>query len=165
MRFNAMASLIVSLGLGAVFVDAAAHGNETLPSGPNLAMARTAFGQTGDPAKVSRTVRIGMADTMRFDPARLTIKQGETVRFVIRNHGKVIHELVLGTAAALAEHAEVMKRHPGMEHEEPYMAHVSPGKTGEIVWLFTQPGEFKYGCLVPGHFEAVMVGTIRVVAK
>lgn len=165
MRSNVTAGLVVLLGLGALSVDAAAHGNEASLSGPNLTMAKTAFGQTGDPAKVSRTVQVGMADTMRFDPARLTIKQGETVRFVIRNHGKVIHELVLGTAAALAEHAEVMKRHPGMEHEEPYMAHVSPGKTGEIIWLFTQPGEFKYGCLVPGHFEAGMVGTIRVVAK
>jgi len=160
-----MASLVALIGLSALSVDAAAHGNEASPSGANLTMAKTAFGQTGDPAKVSRTVRVGMADTMRFDPAQLTIKQGETVRFVIRNHGKVMHELVLGTATALAEHAEVMKRHPGMEHEEPYMAHVSPGKTGEIVWLFTQPGEFKYGCLVPGHFEAGMVGTIRVVAK
>jgi len=165
MRFNVLVSLVVLLGLVAISADAVAHGNEASPSGPNLTMTRTAFGQTGDPTKVSRTVRVGMADTMRFDPAQLTIKQGETVRFVIRNHGKVMHELVLGTAAALAEHAEVMKRHPGMEHEEPYMAHVSPGKTGEIVWLFTQPGEFNYGCLVPGHFEAGMVGTIRVVAK
>jgi uncharacterized cupredoxin-like copper-binding protein len=49
-----------------------------------------------------------------------------------------------------------------MEHDEPYMAHVAPGKTDTIVWQFTRAGEFHFGCLVPGHFEAGMVGTITV---
>jgi uncharacterized cupredoxin-like copper-binding protein len=49
-----------------------------------------------------------------------------------------------------------------MEHDEPYMAHVAPGKTQRIVWHFTQTGEFYYGCLIPGHFEAGMIGRIVV---
>jgi uncharacterized cupredoxin-like copper-binding protein len=55
-----------------------------------------------------------------------------------------------------------MKKHPGMEHDEPYMAHVQPGRKAEIVWRFTEAGEFHYGCLIPGHFEAGMVGKVRV---
>ena len=125
-------------------------------------MVETAFGRTGDPKKAARTVRVDMADTMRFTPGAIEVKRGDTVRFVVRNSGKVMHEMVLGTMKDLRDHAELMKKHPGMEHEEPYMAHVEPGKTAEIVWQFTQAGEFHYGCLVAGHLEAGMVGKITV---
>jgi uncharacterized cupredoxin-like copper-binding protein len=127
-----------------------------------ISTQETAFGREGDPKKATRTVRIGMADTMRYSPADLTIKQGETIRFLVRNNGKVMHELVIGTMKDLKEHAELMKKHPTMEHDEPYMAHVAPGRTEAIVWQFTRAGEFHFGCLVPGHFEAGMVGRITV---
>jgi uncharacterized cupredoxin-like copper-binding protein len=124
-----------------------------------------AFGREGDPRKATRTVRIDMSDAMRFRPAELNVKQGEIVRFVVKNAGKTMHEMVLGTINELKEHAELMKKHPGMEHEEPYMAHVAPGKTERFVWQFTKPGEFYYGCLIPGHFEAGMIGRINVSAR
>jgi uncharacterized cupredoxin-like copper-binding protein len=123
----------------------------------------TPFGQEGDPKKVTRTIRVSMNDKMRFEPGNLTVLKGETIRFVVANKGAVLHEMVLGTAQALKEHAELMKKHPGMEHDEPSMAHVKPGAAGEIVWQFTQTGEFQFACLIPGHFEAGMVG--RVVVK
>lgn len=121
-----------------------------------------AFGREGNPKKASRTVKIDMSDAMRFTPAELAVKQGETVRFDVRNAGKTMHEMVLGTMKELKEHAELMKKHPGMEHDEPYMAHVAPGKTERIVWQFTKPGEFYYGCLIPGHLEAGMIGKVVV---
>jgi uncharacterized cupredoxin-like copper-binding protein len=121
-----------------------------------------AFGREGDPKKVSRRVDIDMGDTMRFNPAQFAVKRGETIRFRVKNSGKVMHEMVIGRLADLKAHAEMMKKHPGMEHEEPYMAHVAPGKTGSLVWQFTKAGEFYYGCLVPGHFEAGMFGKVVV---
>ena len=102
---------------------------------------------------------------MRFTPDALEIRQGATVRFIVKNSGKTMHEMVIGTLKELKDHAEVMKKHPGMEHDEPFMAHVAPGKTEEIVWQFTKPGEFYFGCLIPGHFEAGMVGKIKVLSK
>ena len=123
------------------------------------------FGREGDPKKVSRTVRVEMSDRMRFSPAELTVRQGETIRFRVGNSGKVVHEMVLGTLEDLKSHAELMRRNPHMEHAEAHMVHVAPGRTGTLVWRFTQPGEFYYGCLVPGHFEAGMVGKLTVVAK
>ena len=120
------------------------------------------FGREGDPKKATRTIKVDMSDKMRFAPAELTIRQGDTVRFEVRNSGKVLHEMVLGTMKELKEHAELMLKHPGMEHDEPYMAHVAPGKTERIVWQFTKAGEFYYGCLIPGHFEAGMIGKIVV---
>lgn len=120
------------------------------------------FGKAGDPEKITRTINIDMSDRMRFTPAALSIKAGETVKFVVKNSGKTMHEFVLGTLPELKEHAELMKKFPNMEHEEPYMAHVPPGKTETIVWQFTKGGEFHFGCLLPGHFEAGMVGKINV---
>lgn len=131
----------------------------------NLDPVHNDFGRTGDPARVVRTVRIHGADDMRYTPASITVQQGDTIRFVVQNKGKVFHEAVLGTMAALKEHAEWMKKHPEMEHDEPFMVHVGPGETGEMIWQFTEVGEFYFGCLVPGHFEAGMVGTIRVVKR
>jgi uncharacterized cupredoxin-like copper-binding protein len=76
-----------------------------------------------------------------------------------------LHELVLGTPEELKAHAELMRKHPGMEHDEPDMAHVRAGKRGQIVWNFNRPGTFQYACLIPGHFEAGMVGTLVVHPK
>jgi uncharacterized cupredoxin-like copper-binding protein len=121
-----------------------------------------AFGVPADPRSAQRTIRIDMSDRMRFAPAEIEVRRGEVVRFVAANKGQVLHELVLGTLGELKAHADLMRKFPGMEHDEPYMAHVAPGKTGEIGWRFTQPGTFHFGCLIPGHFESGMVGKITV---
>jgi uncharacterized cupredoxin-like copper-binding protein len=106
-----------------------------------------------------------MTDNMRFTPDRIDVKLGETVRFVVVNAGQVMHEFVLGTKKELDEHAAQMKKFPNMEHDEPYMTHVAPGKKGEIVWTFNRAGEFDFACLLPGHYEAGMVGKIKVASK
>ena len=124
-----------------------------------------AFGREGDPKKARRTVAVDMADSMRFTPGEITVKRGETVKFIVSNSGKVMHEMVIGTEEELKKHAELMKKHPSMEHDEPYMAHVKPGAKEEITWTFSKPGKFMFGCLIPGHFEAGMKGTIKVVQK
>jgi len=123
------------------------------------------WGIAGDFEQVSRTIEIGMSDQMRFSPDQLEIKQGETIRFVHRNQGNMLHEFVLGTQADLDAHAAMMIKFPGMEHDEPYMAHVGPGKRGEIIWTFNRTGEFDFACLIAGHYQAGMVGKIRVLAE
>lgn len=123
------------------------------------------WGIAGDLEQVSRTIEIGMNDQMRFSPDQLEVKQGETVRFVHRNQGKLLHEFVLGTRADLDAHAAMMAKFPGMQHDEPYMAHVGPGQSGEIIWTFNRAGEFDFACLIAGHYQAGMVGKVRVVAN
>lgn len=123
----------------------------------------TAFGIAADPAKADRSVRVEMRDTMRFDPAHITVRQGQIVRFVAENEGRILHEMVLGTKPDLEKHAALMRKFPGMEHDEPHMVHVKPGKTGEIGWRFTQTGTFYFACLLPGHYEAGMIGKVEVV--
>lgn len=124
-----------------------------------------AFGREGDPGKVSRTVAIDMSDAMRYSPAALQVKRGETIRLQVTNSGKMLHELVLGTMPDLKAHAELMRKYPGMEHDGPHMLHVPAGRKRTLVWQFTKPGELYYACLIPGHFEAGMVGKITVAAS
>lgn len=122
----------------------------------------TEFGSYQPELQPTKTIEISMADSMRFSPAKLSIKSGDVVKFKVSNDGALQHEFVLGTPDSLAEHAELMLKFPNMEHEEPYMAHVDPGKEMEIVWQFTKAGAFEFGCLLPGHFQAGMKGTITV---
>ena len=122
----------------------------------------TEFGSYQPNLEPTKTIEISMADTMRFSPAMLSIKSGDVVRFLVSNDGALQHEFVLGTPDSLSEHAKLMIKFPNMEHEEPYMAHVDPGKEMEIVWQFTKAGAFEFGCLLPGHFQAGMKGTITV---
>ena len=154
--------LAISLALASA---AMAHGEK--PGAASVADYSRAdehpFGRAANPKKAKRTVRVEMTDQMRFTPAELTVKRGDIVRFVPVNKGKLLHEMVLGTLDDLKKHAELMKKHPGMEHDEPYMVHVAPGKSGEMGWQFTKAGEYFYGCLIPGHFEAGMVGKVKVI--
>jgi uncharacterized cupredoxin-like copper-binding protein len=121
-----------------------------------------ALGKPGDPGKVNRTIEVGMGDDMRFNPASIEVKKGETIKFVVKNNGALTHEMVLGTMKELKEHAALMRKHPEMEHDDPNAVSVGPGKTGTLVWQFTKTGKFDFACLVPGHFEAGMVGKITV---
>ncbi len=112
--------------------------------------------------KVTRTMEVDMNDAMRYTPSTIAIKRGETVKFVVKNNGRVKHEMVLGSIAELKEHAALMVKFPEMEHVDPNQVSVEPGKTGELVWKFTKPGTFDFACLQPGHFEAGMRGKIAV---
>ena len=123
------------------------------------------FGKAGDPKKISRTIKFEMSDQMRFTPDRIAVKQGDTIKFVVINHGKIMHEMVIGSMKELQEHAELMKKFPEMEHSAPHMAHVKPGNTEEIVWTFNKPGDFNFACLIAGHMEAGMIGKVTVAAK
>ncbi len=104
----------------------------------------TGFGHAGNPEEVSRIVNVSMSDAMRFTPSDIAVKAGQTVKFVISNRGKLLHEMVIGTTEALNEHAAMMKKFPEMEHSDTNMVHVKPGTSDEIVWQFTKPGEYSF---------------------
>ncbi|MES2401645.1 MAG: cupredoxin family protein [Pseudomonadota bacterium] len=125
----------------------------------------SAIGKPGVASRVSRTITMDMTDAMRFSVPNVKVKRGETIRFVVRNSGKVKHEMVLGTEKELKEHYEVMKKNPEMEHADANMVTVAPGKTGEIIWQFTKAGKVDFACLQPGHYDAGMKGFVTVAAK
>jgi len=157
----AAAAAILALSQGAFAHEDTAHPAKPKPFDAGKVEA-TPFGKEGDPKRVTRTIRLEMTDAMRFTPADISVRRGETIKFVATNKGQVLHEMVIGTPAELKHHAEQMRKFPEMEHAEAYMTHVKPGSNGEIVWQFTHAGEFQFACLIPGHFEAGMVGQVTV---
>lgn len=122
----------------------------------------TEFGSYEPDLQASRTLEVEFSDDMKFTPDVIRVKQGEVLKIVHHNKGKLLHEFVLGTPESLDEHAELMKKFPNMEHAEPYMAHVQPGETMEMIWQFSKAGEFAFACLIPGHSDAGMEGTVIV---
>lgn len=125
----------------------------------------SAIGEPANASQAVRTIEVQMTDDMRFSPSNIAVKQGETIRFAVRNAGKIKHEIVFGTPQELKEHYEMMIKMPGMEHgDEPNKATVVPGRTAEIIWRFSKTGKVDFACLQPGHYDADMKGLVTVVA-
>jgi uncharacterized cupredoxin-like copper-binding protein len=153
--------LLAALLAGACLV-ATAHEGQAHKAGP-VAREQKPWGIAAEARHASRTVAVSMSDHMRFTPDRIEVRQGETVKIVVSNSGAMLHEFVMGSRKTLDEHAALMVKFPAMEHDEPYMVHVKPGASAEIVWTFDRPGDFDFACLIPGHYQAGMVGKIRVI--
>ena len=141
--------------------DAAQTHQNTQKKAGSRAAADKPFGREGDPRKVNRVITIDMSDTMRFFPSEIRVKRGDTIRFVLRNSGEHPHEVVLGTVDDLKKQA-LARKNVERARGEAHAAHIESGANGHIVWQFTRPGEFHYACLIPGNFEAGMMGTIVV---
>jgi uncharacterized cupredoxin-like copper-binding protein len=133
---------------------AAGHGHATFSAG-----------EPGNPKRPARVVQVTMREAdgkMMFVPDRVEVKRGEQIKFVLRNNGALDHEFILATTEENIKHAEQMKKNPEMEHDDPNAKRLQPQKTNEIVWRFTKAGQFEFGCLIPGHREAGMTGTVIV---
>lgn len=144
----------------------------------------SAAGQPGKAANVSRTINVTMYDNY-YEPEDISVKEGETVKFVITNKGELVHEFNIGTAQMLIEHApemQMMVDHGVLEadrinhevaktmqkemghgmHDAPNTALLEPGKTAEVIWQFPDHAELEFGCTVPGHYDAGMVGNFKL---
>ena len=154
MKLNTIIAALISALLASLAIAAGVHGGGHGES--------DAIGQAGKAANVKRTVTVDMTDAMRFTPSSITVKQGETIKFIVKNSGKLKHEMVLGTEKELKEHYEAMKKNPEMEHADDNQVTVAAGKKGEIIWQFTQAGKVNFACLQPGHYDAGMKGAVTV---
>lgn len=125
----------------------------------------TSIGRPGKPGQPARTIQVDMTDGMRFSPASVQVKQGETIRFVVTNSGKLRHELVLGSADELKAHYAAMLKNPDMEHADDNQISLDSGKRGELLWQFDRAGTVQFGCLQPGHYDAGMKGSVTVAAS
>jgi uncharacterized cupredoxin-like copper-binding protein len=126
------------------------HGHETYSAG-----------EPGNPKKPARTIEVTMSE-MEFSPSRIEVKRGEQIRFIVRNAGTEDHEFLLATTEDNLKHAEMMKKNPRMEHDDPNGVRLAPKKTAEILWKFTKAGTFEYACLIPDHRDYGMTGRITV---
>ena len=150
-----LSALLFATGVAVAGPGAAGHGHADSP-----------VGEPGDPKKPARVVPVSMKETddgkMLYFPNKIEVKRGEQVRFKLTNSGELEHEFVIGTIEENAKHKIEMEKNPDMEHDDPNARRLQPKKADEIVWQFTKPGTFEFACLIPGHYEAGMKGTIVV---
>ena len=160
--FMKLPYLVFAAFIGLTGITASAHTHEGT-DGDAMDASDVSTGVPGKLAQAHRTIAIEMNDAMTFTPRHITVKQGQTVRFKLKNVGAVEHELFLGSKEAIEAHRQMMVAHPGMHHEEPNVVTLAPGQTGQLIWKFSTAGTVNMACLQPGHFEAGMNGTITVV--
>ncbi|WP_417614870.1 cupredoxin domain-containing protein [Oceanisphaera sp.] len=144
---------------------AMAAGEHGAHQGHNMASMQQdmhGIGLPGKSAEVNRTIEVTMDDNMRFSPDKIQVNAGETVRLFIKNAGKMAHELVIGNLESLQAHAEMMRQMPDMKHAEPNMISLKAGQKGGLIWKFDQAGTVDFACLIPGHMEAGMKGSVHV---
>jgi uncharacterized cupredoxin-like copper-binding protein len=152
-----MRTLIVAIVTGLLAAPALAD--------PGHKHGQFSAGAPGNPKKPARVVEVVMKEgdgKMEYVPSRVEVKRGEQIRFVLKNAGELAHEFILASTADNLKHAELMKKFPEMEHDDPNSKTLQPKGNSEILWRFTKRGTFEYGCLIPGHREAGMTGTIVV---
>lgn len=149
---------------------AGSHGHSH-DDGPNT-------GMPGMAANVTRTIAVEMGDNF-YTPKSIDVKKGETIRFKVKNAGELVHEFNIGTKATHKGHLKEMmammdsgvleadrinhaKMGAGMmQHNDPNSTLLEPGKSGEVIWTFTNDANLEFACNVPGHYEAGMMGKIR----
>lgn len=120
--------------------------------------------EAGAGADGVRTIHVRALDSLRFEPANITVRVGERVRFVVTNEGSATHEFILGDEATQMEHEQEMSMGASMEHgtmDLPALT-LAPGETQTTVVTFDRPGTIFYGCHQAGHYADGMVGTITV---
>jgi uncharacterized cupredoxin-like copper-binding protein len=136
------------------------------PGAPGHSHGGYSAGEPGDPKKPARIVPVTMKETpdgkMLYFPASVEVKKGEQVRFVVTNAGEIPHEFTLASTEDNLKHAELMKKYPEMEHDDPNSKTIQPKQKAEIIWRFSKGGSFEFSCLIPGHREAGMLGTVKV---
>ncbi len=135
------------------------------PAGHKHDAAGFSAGEPGDPKKPARTVQITMGEAggkMMFVPNKVEVKKGKQIKFMLRNTGELDHEFVLATVQENSAHAAMMKKNPEMRHADPNARRVAPKQTSELVWKFNKKGSFEFACLIPGHRDAGMFGTVDV---
>jgi uncharacterized cupredoxin-like copper-binding protein len=154
----------LALALATIASPALASGNHAGGHGEKMAV-----GEPGDKSKVTQTIRVSMKETedgkMLFQPAVIKVRKDQTVKISIKNAGQSDHEFVLDKEDKILEHKKVMEKFPEMEHADANSLRLTAGQSGEIVWKFTTGGEFKFACLIPGHYEAGMHGDVSVAAE
>jgi len=158
MKFAAILATALTIGIAPAFASPGhSDGKKT---------EKMAIGEPGQKGKVKRSVNITMSEkddgAMVFEPATIKVKAGETIRLRFTNKGEGDHEYVMDEEPTVLEHKAVMAKFPDMEHADANSIRLAPGKTGEIVWTFSNAGDFVFACLIPGHYESGMKGDIQV---
>jgi len=142
-----------------------------------------AIGTKGKASDVNKVIIVNMYDNY-YEPSKIEIKKGETVKFVVKNKGELVHEFNIATKTMHLKHQpemmmlveneiilsdkidkkkmmEMAKKNPSMLHSHSNSVLLSPGESADLIWKFTNSVKIEAACNVPGHYEAGMVAEIN----
>ena len=142
-----------------------------------------AIGTKGKASDVNKVIVVNMYDNY-YEPSKIEIKKGETVKFVVKNKGELVHEFNIATKTMHLKHQpemmmlveneiilsdkidkkkmmEMVKKNPSMAHSHSNSVLLSPGESADLIWKFTNSVKIEAACNVPGHYEAGMVAEVN----
>jgi len=153
---------------------------------PSLAFAASMnhIGEKAESSEVDRVIEIKMYDSY-FEPTNISIKKGETIKFLVQNFGSLVHEFNIATKKMHLKHQpemmammeneillgdkidyekmkEMAKTDHSMAHSHSNSVLLEPNKSGEIIWKFNSEMKLEAACNVPGHYESGMIAEINI---
>ncbi len=151
-------------------------------SNTSFASSMKMIGEKGKKSDVTKVITIKMFDNY-YEPNQINVKKGETIKFIVKNMGELVHEYNIATKemhlkhqpemAKMVEHEilladridrvkmrEMAKKDHAMAHKHSNSVLLEPNETGEIIWKFNTSAELEAACNVPGHYEVGMVAKI-----
>ena len=152
---------------------------------PNLLNAgpMKAIGVKGNKANVDRTITVLMYDNY-YKPKQIKVKKNETIKFLVKNKGELVHEFNIATKEMHLKHQpemmmmveneillvdkvdkkkmmEMSKKNPVMAHSHSNSVLLSPGEKAELIWKFSNSVDIEAACNVPGHYDVGMIAKIN----
>ena len=153
---------------------------------PNILFASSMkmIGEKGKLSEVNRTIEIKMYDNY-FEPSKIIVKKGETIKFFVSNYGELVHEFNIATKEMHIKHQpemmkmveheilladridkekmkEMAKKDHSMAHSHSNSVLLEPNEIGEIIWKFSTTANLEAACNVPGHYDVGMVADIKI---
>tara|TARA_B110000003_G_scaffold236151_1_gene240702 strand:+ start:237 stop:734 length:498 start_codon:yes stop_codon:yes gene_type:complete len=148
----------------------------------SIASSMSMIGEKGDPAEVSKVIKIKMYDNY-YEPSEFKIKKNQTIKFIIFNYGEFVHEFNIATKKMHLKHQpemlrlvenkillvdridkkkmkELSKKDHSMSHSHSNSVLLEPNESAEIIWKFNTEADLEAACNVPGHYEAGMIAKI-----
>ena len=148
----------------------------------SIAATMKMIGEKGDPTEVVKVIKVKMYDNY-FEPSEFKIKKNQTIKFIVYNHGELVHEFNIATKEMHLKHQsemmkmveneilladridkkkmkEMSKKDNSMSHSHSNSVLVEPNTSAEIIWKFNTEAKLEAACNVPGHYEAGMIAKI-----
>ena len=163
--FVPAAALLVALVAGAAGWLLATDDDDSGNAGARAERPRVAMPAMGSgamPAAMHRDRDTAARAPARTGPRRVRVELGEMyvrpsvrsigagkVTFVVRNVGKLEHELIVSRIPVVMEAPGMPDHHAGLGMTD----HMGPGGKGKLT-LRMKPGTYELFCNVPGHYAA-----------
>ncbi|MDC0216098.1 hypothetical protein OAJ75_03300 [Candidatus Pelagibacter sp.] len=149
----------------------------------SIAGSMNMIGEKGDPAEVSKIIKVIMYDNY-YEPREFKIKKNQTIKFIVYNYGELVHEFNIATREMHLKHQpemmkmveneillidridkkkmkELSKKDHSMSHSHSNSVLLEPNQSAEIIWKFNTTADLEAACNVPGHYEAGMIAKIN----